>query len=238
MNMLRLGINTVSTNSIHLSPSRIPLLLKRTSLPVQELPYPQPNSNIPNPPKIETPKNAIVLAHGLMGFDELRLAGKLLPGIKYWRGIADALAANGIEVITTSVSAVGSIEQRAEMLSRAIERRAGGKRVNIVAHSMVSFSVFLLLFLFLLFFGFAGRGWRGGLLFRMCLGCVLLIVWVGGIVVGRSGLEVYDQSDTSCKRKGCFPDDHRDTASWIFVCGLCLRKAGSGPDTTAIPSDG
>ena len=93
-----------------------------------------------------------------MGFDELRLAGKLLPGIKYWRGIADALAANGIEVITTSVSAVGSIEQRAEMLSRAIERRAGGKRVNIVAHSMVSFSVFLLLFLFLLFFWVCGEG--------------------------------------------------------------------------------
>ena len=85
----------------------------------------------------ETPKNAIVLAHGLMGFDELRIAGHLLPGIKYWRGIAEALAANGIEVITTSVSALGSVEQRAEMLSHAIEKRAYGKSVNIIAHSMV-----------------------------------------------------------------------------------------------------
>lgn len=87
-----------------------------------------------------------------MGFDELRLAGHLLPGIKYWRGIADALAANGIEVITTSVSAVGSIEQRAEMLSRAIEKRAFGKSVNIVAHSMVCFNLFLSSSLFLSLF--------------------------------------------------------------------------------------
>lgn len=80
-----------------------------------------------------TPQNPIVLAHGLFGFDELRLAGKLLPGVHYWRGITEALMANGIEVITASVPASASIEERAAKLSTAIESKAGGKSVNIIA---------------------------------------------------------------------------------------------------------
>ncbi|RDW81951.1 triacylglycerol lipase [Coleophoma cylindrospora] len=83
-----------------------------------------------------TPKHAIVLAHGLLGFDELRLAGSLMPGIHYWRGITDALRANNIEVITASVPASGSIEERALKLSQDIAAKANGKSVNIVAHSM------------------------------------------------------------------------------------------------------
>lgn len=82
----------------------------------------------------ETPKNPIVLAHGLLGFDELRLAGKWLPGVHYWRGIKDALTANGVEVITASVPASGSIEQRAAKLSDDILHKARGKSVNIIAY--------------------------------------------------------------------------------------------------------
>ena len=48
---------------------------------------------------IATPKYPIVLAHGLMGFDKLRFAGDLIPGVEYWRGIVEALEANGVEVI-------------------------------------------------------------------------------------------------------------------------------------------
>jgi len=83
-----------------------------------------------------TPKLPIVLAHGLMGFDELRLVGKLLPGIQYWRGISDAYRQNNIEVITTAVPATGSIEERAQVLHEQIKAKAAGKDVNIVAHSM------------------------------------------------------------------------------------------------------
>ncbi|MCJ1291629.1 hypothetical protein MMC34_003174 [Xylographa carneopallida] len=82
---------------------------------------------------IGTPQYPIVLAHGLMGFDELRLAGKYLPGIQYWRGITEALRANGIEVITAHVPAAGSIEIRAAQLSENILEKAGGKSVNIIA---------------------------------------------------------------------------------------------------------
>lgn len=85
---------------------------------------------------IATPKNPIVLAHGFLGFDELRLAGNLLPGVHYWRGITYALRENGIKVITTSVPATGSIEERAEKLGKDIAAKADGKSVNIIAHSM------------------------------------------------------------------------------------------------------
>ncbi|PVH89209.1 alpha/beta-hydrolase [Cadophora sp. DSE1049] len=83
-----------------------------------------------------TPKHPIVLAHGLLGFNELRLAGSLLPGVHYWRGITDAMRANGIEVITASVPASGSIEERALKLGQDIASKANGKSVNIIAHSM------------------------------------------------------------------------------------------------------
>jgi triacylglycerol lipase len=85
---------------------------------------------------IATPKHPIVLAHGLLGFDELRLAGNLFRGVQYWRGITDALRANGIEVIIASVPPSSSIEERAAKLSKDIEEKADGKSVNIIAHSM------------------------------------------------------------------------------------------------------
>ncbi|GAB7362738.1 hypothetical protein MBLNU230_g3044t1 [Neophaeotheca triangularis] len=80
----------------------------------------------------QTPRNPIILAHGLLGFDELRVAPNL-PGIQYWRGITSALAAKGVEVVTAAVPAAGSIEARAEKLAETIAARAGGKSVNIIA---------------------------------------------------------------------------------------------------------
>ncbi|KXG51871.1 uncharacterized protein PGRI_092640 [Penicillium griseofulvum] len=86
--------------------------------------------------KYAAPKYPVVLAHGLLGFDEIRLAGPYLPGVQYWRGIKEALTARGIEVITATVPPSGSIEARAEQLTRNIEAGARGKDVNIIAHSM------------------------------------------------------------------------------------------------------
>ncbi|KAI0528184.1 Alpha/Beta hydrolase protein [Xylaria bambusicola] len=85
----------------------------------------------------ETPKLPIVLAHGLLGFAELHLApGRWLPPVHYWRGIAEALRANGVHVITTTVPPSGSLEKRAEKLAHGIADAAGGREVNIIAHSM------------------------------------------------------------------------------------------------------
>ncbi|KAL5113806.1 lipase 2 [Pleosporales sp. CAS-2024a] len=83
--------------------------------------------------KYETPKHTVILAHGLLGFDELRLAGHFLPGLKYWRGITEALSHNGIEVIVAAVPPSGSIEARAAKLAERIAQQAKGKQVNIIA---------------------------------------------------------------------------------------------------------
>ena len=86
--------------------------------------------------RIDVPKHPIVLAHGLLGFAELKLAGSYLPSIHYWRGIKEALNAHHAEVITASVPPSGSIEKRAAKLAEDIGAQAQGKSVNIVAHSM------------------------------------------------------------------------------------------------------
>ena len=103
-------------------------------------------SNIPSEELIEdkfavlkssyqAPKNPIILAHGLLGFDELHLAGNKFPGIEYWYGITQALASKGIEVFTAAVPPSGSIERRAEKLAEGIEGKFGkGVRgVNVIA---------------------------------------------------------------------------------------------------------
>ena len=87
--------------------------------------------------KYDAPKNPVVLAHGLLGFSELRLAGSAFPGLKYWRGIREALEARGIEVIVTAVPASGSLEQRALRLGESIAETAKGKSVNIIALVML-----------------------------------------------------------------------------------------------------
>lgn len=74
-----------------------------------------------------------MLAHGLMGFDEIRIAGSLIPAIQYWYGIKDALSMKGIKVITATVPPYGSIEKRAEELAKYIRTGAQGKDVNIIA---------------------------------------------------------------------------------------------------------
>lgn len=81
-------------------------------------------------------KYPIVLAHGLFGFAELKLAGSYLPPIHYWRGIQEALVASGTEVITATVPPSGTIAERAAQLRRNILAASKGRPVNIIAHSM------------------------------------------------------------------------------------------------------
>lgn len=74
----------------------------------------------------------IVLAHGLIGFDEIGV-GPIRS--EYFRGIGAHLESLGNTVIRPRVPPIGSIEQRAEHLAAAI-RAAPGRRVNVIAHSM------------------------------------------------------------------------------------------------------
>jgi triacylglycerol lipase len=87
--------------------------------------------------RVAAPKNPIILAHGLFGFDEFHIAGAFLPGVQYWRGIREALAQKHVEVITATVPPSGTIEMRAARLAETIAAKAEGKSVNIIAYAFL-----------------------------------------------------------------------------------------------------
>jgi triacylglycerol lipase len=77
-------------------------------------------------------KYPVVLAHGIMGFDELKL-GPLRS--KYFRGVGTRLEKLGTKVYSFKVHPTASVASRAAQLAKALEA-LDAKRVNIVAHSM------------------------------------------------------------------------------------------------------
>lgn len=90
-----------------------------------------------------TPKHPIVLCHGLLGFDSMRLGefeSLQIPPvavIHYWKGIKEALEANGNEVFITRVPRTATVEERAEILAQQIQNKFGGRSINLIGHSMV-----------------------------------------------------------------------------------------------------
>lgn len=85
-------------------------------------------------PKYRVTKYPIVLCHGLLGFDELRV-GDLK--YSYWNGVKEVLEQHGARVLSDSVPPAASIERRAEVLAAMIKsEKKGYEKVNLVAHSM------------------------------------------------------------------------------------------------------
>ncbi|ROT35627.1 alpha/beta-hydrolase [Sodiomyces alkalinus F11] len=85
------------------------------------------------------PRYPIVLAHGLLGFSELRLPLPFLPPIHYWHGITGALRtlSPSLQIVTPTVPASASIAVRAEALAASIEAEIPPDQpVNVIAHSM------------------------------------------------------------------------------------------------------
>ncbi len=78
------------------------------------------------------PRYPVVLAHGLFGFDEIRLGDARHA---YFRGVPERLERSGVDVRLARVARVGSIEERARELVECIEA-VEAPRVNVVAHSM------------------------------------------------------------------------------------------------------
>lgn len=73
----------------------------------------------------------IVLAHGMMGFDQL-------GGVSYWPGIVERLRAHGATVIVTQVSAFNSSEVRGQQLLQQVEQvvaQTGVRKVHLIGHS-------------------------------------------------------------------------------------------------------
>jgi triacylglycerol lipase len=81
------------------------------------------------PPRLRHP---VVLAHGILGFDELKLGGVKNA---YFRGVEPKLVQLGARVYAFQVHPAATVAARAEELAQAI-RELDAERVNIVAHSM------------------------------------------------------------------------------------------------------
>ena len=83
-------------------------------------------------PRRRAPRHPVVLAHGLLGFDELRVVGARAD---YFRGVSERLGREGCVVHRCRVAPTASIAARAADLA-AFVRALDARRVNVVAHSM------------------------------------------------------------------------------------------------------
>jgi triacylglycerol lipase len=86
----------------------------------------------PRSRRVPPPWYPVVLAHGVLGFDALRV-GFLQP--QYFRGVAKQLRSAGNEVYVVRVSPVAGIAVRAAQLAAQV-RAIPAERVNVIAHSM------------------------------------------------------------------------------------------------------
>jgi triacylglycerol lipase len=82
-------------------------------------------------PKLRSP---IILVHGLLGFDEVKLCGYKLAS--YFPGIVEALEPAGNRVFVARLSPTRGIAERAEELKRFIDARVPDEPVHVLAHSM------------------------------------------------------------------------------------------------------
>jgi triacylglycerol lipase len=80
------------------------------------------------------PRAPIVLVHGLLGFDRVRVGPVTL--LRYFPGIEDALAVAGHRVAVPSLSKTRGVAHRAEELRRFVLDRFPNDKVHLVAHSM------------------------------------------------------------------------------------------------------
>lgn len=78
------------------------------------------------------PRYPVVLAHGLLGFDEIRIGAYRR---RYFRGVPERLEKDGCVVHACRVAKTASIADRAAELA-AFVQAIPARRVNLVAHSM------------------------------------------------------------------------------------------------------
>ena len=76
----------------------------------------------------------IVLAHGIMGFRCIQVAGVNFGN--YFRGVEAHLRDLGVNLAADNVGMTNSVEQRAQRLKEQIDLHYPGQKVNIIAHSL------------------------------------------------------------------------------------------------------
>ncbi|KAI0927735.1 hypothetical protein AcV5_008191 [Taiwanofungus camphoratus] len=86
---------------------------------------------------VRKPRYPIALCHGLYGFDVRGPSSFPILQMHYWSNVLSILRDKlGAEVLVTSVPSTGSITSRAESLDRFFRKKARGRGINLIAHSM------------------------------------------------------------------------------------------------------
>ncbi len=81
-----------------------------------------------------TVRAPIVLVHGLLGFDQLRIGPWKVK--RYFPGITEGLRAAGYRVSAPRLSLTRGVAERAAELRRHIRETFPGERVHVIGHSM------------------------------------------------------------------------------------------------------
>src|SRR5262245_29076854 len=84
--------------------------------------------------KVARLRSPILLVHGILGFEKIRMAGVTLAD--YFPGIPEFLRAAGNHVIVPALSPTGGIADRAAQLKEFLDRAMPTEPVHILAHSM------------------------------------------------------------------------------------------------------
>jgi len=82
-------------------------------------------------PKLNTP---IVLVHGLLGFDQLKIYGWTLAN--YFSTIPETLSSAGNRVFVARVGPISGVAARAAQLKEFVEKTSPQEPVHLIAHSM------------------------------------------------------------------------------------------------------
>jgi triacylglycerol lipase len=82
-------------------------------------------------PRLKAP---VVLVHGLLGFDQLQMAGWVLAD--YFPGIPKMLRDAGNRILTARLSPTAGVAERAAQLKALIDREVPDERVHVIGHSM------------------------------------------------------------------------------------------------------
>ncbi len=83
---------------------------------------------------IPTLQAPVVLIHGFLGFDELRLGNWTF--VRYFTTLPDILRAAGCEVVVARVSPTRGVARRAFELRAFLDDQLPGRRVHLFGHSM------------------------------------------------------------------------------------------------------
>src|SRR5438876_5200182 len=83
---------------------------------------------------VPTLRSPIVLVHGLLGYDRLKLYGWTLAS--YFANIPEFLAKPGNRILVAQLTPTGGVAERAAQLKLFLEREVGSEPVHVLAHSM------------------------------------------------------------------------------------------------------